>query len=479
MHRRGRSLLLLICAFVSSVLTAQDAPAPQPFALAHVTVIDVRDGALHRDQTVIVRGNRISALGKAGALQVPKGTRVIDTSDKYLIPGLWDMHVHAMYEGRPEIFFPMFVANGVTGVREMASTFSLERISQIRDQITRGDVLGPRFAAVAGKIFEGPVPPDTLGPEFMSISTPEQARETVRSCKRQGADFIKVYHHLSREVYLAIADEAKRQGMPFAGHVPEALDCREASRAGQRSIEHLIGAPFDCFASNASELRTALAQESVPPALIDKRVAAYESADCASLFALFAKNETWHVPTLVLGRARLRAGDATLLEDERRKYIPPARREQWQAEMARRRAGMPEQVATSIWRHALKLVGAMNRGNVPMLAGSDTGLGNAYTFAGFSLHDELKLLAESGFSPLTALQAATLNPARFLKLTDTLGTVEPGKVADLVLLDANPLEDIRHTQKIAAVVLDGRYLDRRALDGLLAEAERAANPAAR
>jgi imidazolonepropionase-like amidohydrolase len=331
----------------------------------------------------------------------------------------------------------------------MASTFSLEQIGRIRDQITREEVLGPRLGAVAGKIFEGPVPPDTLGPEFMSISTPDQARATVRAYKRQGADFIKVYHHLSREVYLAIADEAQQQGMPFAGHVPEALDYREASRVGQRSIEHLIGAPLDCFAPNAGAV----------------------SASCASFFALHANNETWHVPTLVLGRARLRAGDAAILEDERLKYTPPARREQWLAEMEKRRARMPEHVAALTWQQVLKLVGAMHRGNVPMLAGSDTGLGNAYTFAGFSLHDELRLLAESGFTPLQALQAATLNPARFLKLTDSLGTVERGKLADLVLLDANPLEDIRNTQKIQAVVVNGRFLDRKALDGLLAQAE--------
>jgi imidazolonepropionase-like amidohydrolase len=159
--------------------------------------------------------------------------------------------------------------------------------------------------------------------------------------------------------------------------------------------------------------------------------------------------------------ARLRAGDAALLEDEGRKYIPPAHREQWQAEMAERRTRLPDPVDASTWQQVLKRVSAMDRGKVPMLAGSDTGLGNPYTFAGFSLHDELRLLTESGFTLLKALQAATLNPARFLKSTDSLGTVEAVKLANLVLLDANPLEDIGNTQNIAAVVLNGRYLDRR------------------
>lgn len=461
-----RNQLAILCL----LLGACAAPSPSTVAITGVTVIDVMDGSLRAGQAVLIAGNRIIAVGPTGEVQIPQDAELVEAAGGYLIPGLWDMHVHAMYEGRPDLFFPMFVANGVTGVREMASTFSLEQIGRIRAQIARGEVLGPRFGAVAGKIFEGPVPADRLGPEFMSIATPDEAREMVRTYRREGADFIKVYDHLSREVYFAIVDEAKRQGLPFVGHVPEALDYGEASDAGQKSTEHLWNMPLECFASSVSELRSALVEDGVPASEIDERVAEYESADCASLLARYARNETWQVPTLALGRARLGADDAELLNDERLRYIPIARVEEWKAE-ASRRSQMPQGEAGALWRQALKLVGVMHGAGVPMLAGSDTGLGNAYTFAGFSLHDELALLVEAGLPPLEALRAATVNPTHFLSITDSLGSIERGMVADLILLEANPLEDIRNTQRIRAVVVDGRLYRRPDLDRLLAQVE--------
>ena len=460
-----RNQLAILCL----LLGACAAPRPSTVAITGVTVIDVVDGSLRAGQAVLIAGNRITAVGPTEEVQIPQDAEVVEAAGGYLIPGLWDMHVHAMYEGRPELFFPMFVANGVTGVREMASTFSLEQIGRIRAQIARGGVLGPRFGAVAGKIFEGPVPADRLGPEFMSIATPDEAREMVRTYRREGADFIKVYDHLSRDVYFAIVDEAKRQRLPFVGHVPEVLAYGEASDAGQRSMEHLWDTPVECFASSVNELRNTLVEDGVPPSEIEERIAEYEAADCELVLARYARNETWQVPTLVLS-ARLRVNSAELLNDERLKYVPIATVEEWKAELSRH-TQMPQAEARAFWRSALKLVGAMHGAGVPMLTGSDVGLGNPFTFAGFSLHDELALLVEAGLPPIEALRAATVNPARFLNMTDSLGSIDRGMVADLVLLDANPLQDIRNSQRIRAVVVRGRLYRRLDLDRLLAQVE--------
>ncbi|HET6668610.1 MAG TPA: amidohydrolase family protein [Pyrinomonadaceae bacterium] len=489
MRRLTAIVLALVLSFSS--IAAQDTKtkgqSPKTkdrFSLVftHVNVIDVRGGPVQPDMTVVISGNSITALGKTKSVRLPKGAQVVDATGKFLIPGLWDMHVHALYPGRPEFFFPLMIANGVTGVREMASAFSFAEINRIRNEIKTGKTLGPRFGAVPGKILEGPGIPGFSSPEFVIVSSAQQARETVRSYKQQGADFIKVYNLLPRDVYIAIADEAKRQRIPFAGHVPNALSAAEASDLGQRSMEHAIGLSFAC-SRNEAELRKEFDEliASKNPAtaarvqLEIKALDSYDEQKATALFARFVRNDTWQCPTATVGAAAVQPEDA-LTNDPRLKYIPRAVRERWR-DLFKQRFGVSPGALAQLqtrFQRRLEIVGAMQRAGVGILAGTDAGFGNPYTYPGFSLHEELSLLVNAGLTPIQALQAATINAARHLKLEKTLGTVERGKLADLVLLNANPLDDITNTGRIAAVVVNGHYLSEAELKKMLADVEAAA-----
>ena len=481
----NRLAALLLPMLLPVVLHAQQPQGgqPKPLAFTHVTVIDVTGGPSKSDMTVTVAGNRIMAIGKTGKVRVPPEAQVIDASGRFLIPGLWDMHAHALLDSTYVWVFPLLVANGVTGIRDMGNNLPLGQINQIRADILQGRILGPRLVTT-GKILDGikagqsAVGGASLTANSTAITTPEEARELVREYKRQGMDFIKVYNHLSRQEYLAIVDEAKRQTIPFEGHVPNALTAAEVSDLGQRSIEHNWDIFVSCSRDEAmlrQELEKIPYNQPINPArsdINDRAAATYDQAKAAKLFARFVRNGTWMCPTLVYF-AQVALKEEELKDDLRLRYIPAYLKVIWSNQF-RQRAGLKASAIKQLNdQRRLEIVGQMNRTGVGLLAGTD--FNNAYVFPGFSLHEELEEFVKAGLSPLEALQTATINPAKFLGKEKELGTVEKGKLADLVLLDADPLQNIGNTQKISAVVANERLLDRKALDGLLAKAEAAAN----
>lgn len=404
-------------------------------AITHVTVIDATSAPACRDMTVIIANGRIATIGSSKRVRIPKGAQIIDATGKFLIPGLWDMHVHiGDEEFDRNSYLRLFIANGITGIRIMdgAPAHHLWR-----REVESGALLGPRMFIASGIIGFG---------ESSNIS-PEQAREEVRKARQEGADFIKVHDNVLRESYFALVAEAKRLGLSVAGHVPISITAAEASRAGQRSIEHLTG---------------------LAPAETDSRLA-------GEWFTLFKKNHTWQCPTLIMRHNYALLNDVSFTSDPRLKYVKPSWRARWLRMTREAETWMTEEATRrrETIRREDSLVGQMQRAGIGILAGTDDG--NPYVFPGFSLHDELALLVGAGLTPMQALQAATLNPAKFLNKLNSLGTVEEGKLADLVLLDANPLNDIRNTKKIDAVIVRGRFLDRRALDGMLAQVEASAN----
>ena len=481
MLRRSLALLLLVPYLVLPAAQARQLAQPESLAITHVTVIDVaaRDArrALIPDQTIIVTGNRITAVGMAGRVRVPAGAQVIDAAGKFLIPGLWDMHAHTLGSRRRRIFFPLFVANGVTGVRDMAAFIPLEQAKLIRREIADGRLLGPRFVT-PGPLIDGPKPAFPDG--SIGVASEAEARRVVRLLKGQGADFIKVYNFLPREAYFALADEAKRQGLTLAGHVPLSVTAAEASRAGHRSMEHLLGVREGSALGEAGLRRDAL-KGTMTGGLMRSQVnsvATYDGKRAAELFNLFAKNQTWQVPTLTFWHSVsfYDESSATYAGDPRLKYMYPELLEGWRLESPESEyKGFVEDYAAMkrLFPEQLKIVGEMHRAGVPILAGTDVAV--PYVFPGFSLHEELGWFVKAGLTPLAALRTATLNPAKFLGREKELGTIEKGKLADLVLLDADPLDDIGNTRKINAVVLNGRLFDRKALDVTLAQAEAAAN----
>jgi hypothetical protein len=465
MRRMILSLLPIALCFTTA---AQNSSLPRqpPVYITHVTVIDTETGKEASDQTVVLSGDKIADLAKSKDLAAPASARIVVGQGKYLIPGLWDVHVHRTeYEST----YPMYLANGVTGVREMAGPFDAKKF---RSDLGAKKLDAPHFF-FASPIVDG-TPPRV--PDQIVVKNAEEARKVVQEQKRAGADFIKVMDRLSRDAYFAIIDEAKRQDIPVVGHVPFAISAWEASASGQKSIEHVHAVPLACSTREA-ELRARLVatQENSWKLWNPIYIEAYESysdAKCQRLFAEFRKQGTWSVPTLVVYRSTAMSSDPQFRNDDRLRYFGGQMRT-WLSKNAVMERKNFEPSDFALERELLNrrkwLVGTLFRAGVPMLAGTDTP--NPFCFPGFGLHDELALMVDSGVTPLGALQAATLNPARFLDATDKYGSVAPGKIADLVLLDADPLKNIHNTTKISGVFLSGRYFDRAALDKLLKDAE--------
>ncbi|MEP6820354.1 MAG: amidohydrolase family protein [bacterium] len=446
----------------------------EAFALTHVTVIDMTGSPPKPEMTVLVMGNRIAAIGRVGHTRVPRGAQILDATGNYLIPGLWDMHVHFTEIERS---FPLFIANGVTGVRNMGG--ELEDLLRWRAEVASGKLLGPRIVT-CGPIVDGPQPA-AHGPTIV-VGTAAEGRQTVDTLKQRGADCVKVYDRLPRDAYFAIIDEAKKQKFPVVGHVPLSVTTMEASDAGQKSIEHL-GTILQGCSTTENELRRLQAQP-MPSggdfSEIPRRIAArgermldtYDEQRAKVLFSHLTRNQTWQVPTLVTKRALTFVDDFDRNGDERLKYIPLSEQQWWSPQknfLLRYRTPKYMVYSKRLFQRELELVGAMNRAGVLFMTGTDLSI--PYTFAGFSLHDELGLFVQAGLTPMQALQAATRNPAIFLGEQSSQGTIERGKIANLLLLEANPLEDIRNTQRINAVIINGRYLPKGALQKMLADVE--------
>lgn len=434
MTRRSTVLVVLAAA-----LLFVGAPAAQtrPLAITRVNVVDVTSGRIIPNSTVVVDGMTIASVTSDG--KAPVDAQVVDGRDTFVIPGLWDMHAHTEASG--EAWLPLYVANGVTGIRDMGS--ALDYILRTRDATASGRLLGPRIFAA------GPILDDAPGewPFRMRVKTAGEGRAAVQLLKKRGVDLIKVHDNTPQPVFFAIADEARRQNLPLAGHVPRGLTVEQVVEAGQRSIEHLWNGQIWRACSRGNT---------------------YQPEACRPLFELLAQKGVWQTPTLVAMSEILSIGTSrSEVSAGQMAYAGKQIRSMW--------AGNQSLVSPDVLK-ALRDTAAtgavvtsdMVKAGVGVLAGCDT------MIAGFCVHDELAAMVRGGMPSLAALQTATLNPARYFGIEQTAGSVARGRRADLVLLDANPLLDIANVRRIRAVVVGGRLLDRRALDETLARAKTAA-----
>jgi imidazolonepropionase-like amidohydrolase len=461
----GLSFFLFGCAQAQQV----------SLAIRGTTVVDVRDGSLVPGQTVLIQGNRIVAVGPVEEVVVPGNAEILEAAATHLIPGLWDMHSHAL--GSTGAFAQLFkavLANGVTGIRDPQPS-SRDLAAMIAPALLGGLMHGPIRLVVAGNMVDGPNP---AWPGSAVAATPERARAIVDSLVDAGAPFIKVYSKLWPPTYLAIAERARQRGIPFVGHVPSSVSAAAASDAGQRSIEHFTGVMLGCTSAEESALAQLNAWEAASSQgdstvsenqafgqrAMAARSAPFDEGRCRDLLELFARNETWQVPTLVAAWAISHASDSAIASDTRTRYTPrDGVLSYWQ--------GLLERIGAvsntlAMYERQQRIAGMMEEHGVPLLIGTDMP-NMPRVYPGFSVHDEMKLLVETGLSPLYVLQGATINPARFFGLTDSLGTVEEGKLADLVLLEGNPLEDVTNTQRIRAVVANGQLYRRSHLAAML------------
>ena len=430
-------------------------------------MIDTISGSLLPDRTVVIDGNRIASVigpttGPATSPQPssssrPANAQVIDAHGQYLIPGLWDMHTHVYFDNTAEdgsdLILPLFVANGVTSIRDMGS--ELDQVLRARQAVAAHTLLGPHMI-VSGPMLDGPKSPYKAS---IPIATPEDGRRAVDMLKSRGVDFIKVQSYVPREAYFAIADEAKKVGIPFEGHVPDAIRASEAVASGQLTFEHLIGI-FE--ASSPDETQYLTGKKTVGMFL-----ATYDPKREAAIIQLVAQHHVWQCPTLYWERGQWLVDAIDYRQDPDLAYAAHS----WvttlwprsQKSILKSLDVDPLPVRERFVEHELEIVRKMHAAGIPFLAGTDTPAG-VDVIPGVSLHRELERFVAAGFTPLEALQTATLNPAKFYDKLPDYGTVHQGGIADLVLLKANPLTDIRNTRQIAGVIADGRYFSEQQLD---------------
>ena len=469
-------LTLFLCG-----LAACGERLPADFVLREVNIVDVEAGQILPKQDVAVLGNRITGITPAASNQEYLAAVEVDASGQYLIPGLWDMHAHTYADAEARTaFLPAFVAHGVTGIREMfadcyeacagSDGLSVTKLMEIRhppasmvqawsDDVAAGKLVGPRIVR-SSYVIAGAV--ENAWPSSRVVEGIADARDAVLQSAERDVDFIKIYDDLGRDEFFEIARVADSLSLPVAGHVPLSVTPEEASEAGMDSFEHLLRLASYCVRdpgeagpgaedwNGAERLRNLASPQ-----------------ECLGTFSTMARNGTHIVPTLVVLGAYANIRALSDPADPRRRYLPAHILELWDSRS--RDEALTDAVLAyldAIHDAAAALVPVAHGAGVQVLAGSDTP--NPYVYPGSGLHDELEELVRAGLSPLDALRAATLNPARYFDALDSLGTVEAGKLADLVLLEANPLDEIGNTRRIEAVIANGRLFDRARLDDVLA-----------
>jgi hypothetical protein len=430
------------------VAGAQQSAATAPLVFDGVTVVDVELGKDLPAQRVVILGNRIKTIGSVATVKVPSGARVVDARGKYLIPGLWDAHTHS--DRYVHFFYPLFIAYGVTGIRDAGSQVPVDTLVLWRREILAGKRVGPPRQILSGQsLDESPHSScKRVKTQHTCVTDSADALHLIDSLRSAGADMLKTYL-LGRKLYFTIAAEARRMGIPFGGHL-NYQTAAEASDSGASIIDHINtsgGLDKLCLIRRAS---------------IEK---------CQPLADRLRRNGTWFVPTWMATPEG--EGGGGVRSHPIRAYFDEYARRFWTDSILKpyRPPGPAVNDTANGPSHwsvdSLGYMYVVRHAGLPILAGTD--VWDVNNMPGLSLHVELAMYAAEGMTPLEALQTATLNPAKWLHATDSLGTVAPGKLADLILLDADPLLDINNTTAIRAVVANGRYFDRAALDGLLKE----------
>ncbi|MBY0489662.1 MAG: amidohydrolase family protein [Gemmatimonadaceae bacterium] len=457
-----RMLLATCRAVLATVAAASSVGAQRPAVdvlLTHARIIDVQTGRVTAGRSIATRGDTIIAIVPDARAAQYRAARVIDVAGRYVIPALWDMHMH--FGGGPALIeenralMPLFVAHGIVAVRDAAGDLS-PSVFAWRDSVSRGLMEGPRIFTSGPKI-EGI---NSVWPGDMEVDTKAGVDSALDYLQAQHADFVKLTDNtLKPELFRYALGEIRKRGLKSSAHIPVAVPVREAVELGLGSIEHLS------YAVRAgAEKAGALAPTDV--------IAQFDSVNAASVYRLMAQRGTAITPTLNISKTLAWLDRDTHANDAYLQYIGPGLRATYQGRVDRAAQATPEAIAR---RHAnydftAARLPMLQAAGVLILAGTDAGFLNSFDYPGIGLHDELELMVQAGLTPLQALRGATINGAIFLNQTSRHGTVAVGKAADLLVLDRNPLADIRATRAMAGLLMRGRYRDRAALDDLLRNA---------
>jgi len=436
----------------------QDHESMSSYTITDVAVVDLEIGMIHPDQTVIIVGDQIQKIVPRSDCAIPEGSCLVDGRRLYLMPGLINAHVHYF---DPATFGRLMIAHGVLMVRDMGHPN--EQALQLREALNQGTMLGPEMITT-GWVLDGD--PPFIPQVSVGCKTPEEGRAAVRKQVAAGVDQIKVYSRLEKDVFLAIVDEAHRHSLRPVGHVPESVYVEDAAAAGQRSSEHLFGFEkvIGKLLGEPVVLKTGGMGADVRHWL---RLPEVNHEELQTMLRRVRDSGMAVCPTVVVFRSGSRLNDIEAGKYPMLEYISPMIRGIWNSIWDP--SQQDAETVGKVWPHMQAFVGELYKAGVTLMVGTD--LLFPGIIPGYSVHEEMALWQETGIPPLDVLRSATVVPARFFGLHERLGTVAEGKAASLVLVKANPLEDIKNARQIEGVFLRGRYFSRDDLNRLLQEAK--------
>ncbi len=471
----------ILSLFTVALLTFACTPPGETFenatCIENIATIDPSDG-LKENQTIVIKDGKILKIAPTAELKLSSKNQIVDGTGKYLIPGLWDSHIHFAYiEALAPRMFDLFMVYGITSVRDTGG--KIDFVKEWKNKSVANPTGTPRVM-IAGPLLDGmPNVYDGSDPGHPPLSVGSGSVEAVASLIGKldsiGVDFLKAYEMLTPEQFAMVMKLAKEKGYNVTGHVPLSMDVASASNAGLNSMEHMRNLELSC-ATNADELlkqrRAMLAKgkntpggvlrSSIHSAQREIAVKNYDDKKADEVLQVLLKNQTWQIPTMALNTGFTRQPFGQPEWQESFEYLPGTIRDEWKSTIEKLKGNELPPFTQQYTQWMLGMAGKIHKAGIPMMAGTDTPIG--FLTPGLSLHEELIVLVEAGLSPQEALKTATLNPARYFKLENELGSIKETMWADLIILTANPLENIKNTQRIDAVLKQGKYYDREALN---------------
>lgn len=463
-------LLMIIALFTLGVMWPTSSVEPvhtkTPIVITDVSIVDMQEGKLISGQSVLIKDQRIVSIDELHKLSIPENSLRIEGKDRFLMPSLWDMHAH-IYTVTPQLDMPLYIRYGVTNIRDMTSCPKTndpfipcpEDLKMWSRLAAENQLVGPRIQSTTSWLMNGPGIHDQIKglPAFFGVANAEQARAFVRYYSTK-VEAIKIYDHISRDAYFAAVDEAKKLGIDVIGHRPHSVSAAEAA-THQKSIEHARFVLHESFSGSPALRKSAENGEWKE----DRRrmLDEHDPALANEIFKTMEHAGTWYVPTHLTRKVDAYGEEPMILEDPLLRYLHPLMKWQWLEDVNKTINEDPSPQARQTYRDfykkGLELTGAAHKAGVKILVGTD------YIVAGATVHDELQQLVLAGLSPAEALRAATSSPAEYFDLAQDYGQVKTGFKADFILLNKNPLDDIRHSASIEAVIFNGNFYSHKKL----------------
>jgi hypothetical protein len=465
------AIAMIITAYLWPTTSLQTPVAFERTIIKNVSIVDVVTGEVAANQFVLIEQSRIIKIDTA-QITASEDALIIDGTGNYLIPGLWDMHTHSN-QNSEWLHHPLYIANGITGIRDMSGQLnekdsywvgSKERLQWNKD-LENNTRVTPRYVLQSSYQMDGEkaIPEDA--PNFFKLQNPSQVDSLLQFYKNEKVDFIKVYQQLPKDTYKTLALKAPEYGLHLAGHKPMFLSLEDAVNLGQRSFEHGRIFIYECFPETDS-LKHPTNWKAYFSKSKAKIIQQFDSVQAKALMRLMQEKNAYWTPTLQTLKFEANAHKIEFTDNENLQYVTKVRKRLWwkydtdhNKEKNLERKGIS--VSEQFFEASKKQVAMAHSMGVPIMAGTD--VTDSYVFAGFSLHDELYELTSAGLTSLEALQSATVVPATYSNAIEDYGTIEIGKKADLVLLDKNPLLDIKNTKSINGVLLNGVFYNREKL----------------